>query len=79
MSDQVVPKKPKEEHEGDARPRTLWMKDDFWAELQLAAKREGYSTGKFVIFLIKAGWLAYKQERLAEEARAGKSAPERKP
>jgi predicted CopG family antitoxin len=67
VSNEIVPKKPKEESQGSARPRTIWAPDDFWEELKLAAKRERYSTSEFVLHLIKGGFAAYKKQRALEE------------
>ena len=67
MSSEIVPKKPKQEQQGSARPRTIWAPDDFWEELKLAAKREHYSTSEFVLLLIRAGFSAYKKQRALEE------------
>lgn len=64
---EIVPKKKAPEHPGTARPRTIWAPDVFWKELQLAAKREGYSTSEFVGFLLKAGFSSYKKQRALEE------------
>lgn len=64
---EIVPKKPKEAVAGEGRTRTIWAHDDFWKELELAAKREGYSVSKFVGFLLKGGFAAYKKQRALDD------------
>ena len=67
MSNEIVPKKVKEESQGSARPRTIWAPDQLWDELKLAAKREHYSTSEFVLLLIKGGFAAYKKQRALDD------------
>lgn len=64
----IVPKREKSPDEGDGRTRSIWASDNLWEEIQLAAKREGYSTSKLVAFLLRGGLEAYKAERARERA-----------
>lgn len=61
----IVPKKTGPD--GDGRTRSIWAPDELWEDIQLAAKREGYSVSKFVGFLLRYGLNAYRQERAAEK------------
>lgn len=62
----IVPKKtePKE----DGATRSFWAPTPLWKEIQAAAEREGYSTSKLVVFLLRAGLNAYYLERAAEKS-----------
>lgn len=72
--EEIVPKK--DADDGPGRVRSLWAADSLWEEIALHAKREGYSTSKFVAFLLKGGLKAYLKQRAAE---GGKSASDKKP
>lgn len=73
----IVPKKEKPDPllVGEGRVRSIWTPDALWAEIQLAAKREGYSTSKFVSFLLRGGLAGYEKERLEE--RKAEAKPEK--
>jgi hypothetical protein len=62
----IVPKKTVGPNDGEGRTRSVWASDALWEELQLAAKREGYSVSKFVGYLLRFALDKYQLERASE-------------